>query len=386
MKRMEWTDQNSSMRIGNVAGDLRVRGWERPEVAVQDETGTLATTEDGQIEARSMGDLVLRVPMEVPLEGRNVSGDAKIGDLCGRLSLENVGGDLLLRDAGPTDVTRIGGDVRVKRADGSVTLGMVGGDATIREVSGDTTIAQVGGDLYVRDIGGGCQVEHVGSDLVLSTNFIPGAAYRFDVGGDIVCRIPAGASVRFQTAHSHDLVVDAPGAQMVEGEDGDEVVFGAGEAVVRLEAGGEIRLVGQDEDYMMAINFQLEGELAERLAGLEERLAEQLSGLDDLILRKTEKVRERAEKEAERAVRHAERMARKAERGKRKGFTFSFGGDSFEAGLSRRPARAPRPPAPPAEPVSDEERMTILRMVENRQISVEEAEKLLAALEGRRSG
>jgi hypothetical protein len=137
---------------------------------------------------------------------------------------------------------------------------------------------------------------------------------------------------------------------------------------------------------MMAINFQLEGELAERLAGLEERLTEQLSGLDELILRKTEKVRERAEKQAERAMRQAERVARKADRGKRKGFTFSFGSDPFETGFSRRPARAARPPEPPVEPVSDEERLMILRMVENRQISVDEAEKLLAALEGRRPG
>jgi hypothetical protein len=33
--------------------------------------------------------------------------------------------------------------------------------------------------------------------------------------------------------------------------------------------------------------------------------------------------------------------------------------------------------------VSDEERLTILRMLEEKKISLEEAEKLLAALEGR---
>jgi hypothetical protein len=39
-------------------------------------------------------------------------------------------------------------------------------------------------------------------------------------------------------------------------------------------------------------------------------------------------------------------------------------------------------PTPPADPVSDEERMAILKMLQEKKITAEEAEKLLAALEG----
>ena len=38
--------------------------------------------------------------------------------------------------------------------------------------------------------------------------------------------------------------------------------------------------------------------------------------------------------------------------------------------------------APKVDPVSDEERMTILRMLAEKKITSEEAEKLLSALEG----
>jgi hypothetical protein len=41
------------------------------------------------------------------------------------------------------------------------------------------------------------------------------------------------------------------------------------------------------------------------------------------------------------------------------------------------------PPAPPKEPVSDEERLMILRMLEQKKITLEEAEELLSALEGK---
>jgi hypothetical protein len=37
---------------------------------------------------------------------------------------------------------------------------------------------------------------------------------------------------------------------------------------------------------------------------------------------------------------------------------------------------------PPVEPVSDAERMAILKMLQEKKISAEDAEKLLAALEG----
>ena len=42
------------------------------------------------------------------------------------------------------------------------------------------------------------------------------------------------------------------------------------------------------------------------------------------------------------------------------------------------------PPAPPVDPVTDVERMTILKMLQDKKITSEDAEKLLSALEGGR--
>ena len=48
-----------------------------------------------------------------------------------------------------------------------------------------------------------------------------------------------------------------------------------------------------------------------------------------------------------------------------------------------RPSMPPVPPRPPAEPVTDEERLTILKMLQDKKISLQDAEKLLSALEGK---
>jgi len=43
----------------------------------------------------------------------------------------------------------------------------------------------------------------------------------------------------------------------------------------------------------------------------------------------------------------------------------------------------PHGPVEAAAPVSDDERLTVLKMLQQKKISIEEAEKLLAALEGK---
>lgn len=378
-------DRVPRILIEHAGSDLRLRGWERAAVAAEGDQATITEQEDGTLVIQGSSDLDVRLPADSEVTVGAVGSDARVTGISGLLRIGSVGSDLVLRKTGPVSVDAVGSDLRIKRVEGDVRAGSVGSDATIREVNGATRLGNVGSDLYVRDVIGPCEVENTGSDLVLSTDFLPGAVYRFTVGGDIVCRVAPDADVRFHILDCDDLTVDAPGAELHEVDAHDEIVFGGGAALVELSAGGEIRLVGQDEDYLMAINLQLEEDLQARLSGLEERLAEQLSGLDDLIETKAERLRQRAEQQAERAMRAAERSLRKAEKrtehGKRKrSFTFSFGGDS-----APRPPRPPRPPAPPEprEPVTDDERLLILRMLEQKQISVEEAEKLLAALEGR---
>jgi hypothetical protein len=237
-------------------------------------------------------------------------------------------------------------------------------------------IHHVGADLFVRGVEGNCIVEALGSDLVLSTPFYPEKTYRFHAGADVVCRVLPETSARFILPLDADVRVEAEGASQSQDAQNQTVTFGDGEAEVYIQAGGQVRLVRQAEEGWEPINIELELNLDERLASVEERLAEQLAGLDERLRAKSERLQAKTERHGERlrrkAERQAERLQRAAERrAKHRGHGWAV---SWEP---------PTPPSPPhVEPVSDEERMTILRMVESKQITVEEAEKLLAALEG----
>ena len=96
--------------------------------------------------------------------------------------------------------------------------------------------------------------------------------------------------------------------------------------------------------------------------------------IGDRIRRKVQKATQRAERELRRA--HAEHIAKVSPI--KRVYQVQFDGSRWKYNSgSDAPAAAPA-----GDPVSEEERMTILRMLQDKKITSEEADKLLAALEG----
>ena len=99
----------------------------------------------------------------------------------------------------------------------------------------------------------------------------------------------------------------------------------------------------------------------------------------DMVSRRAQEAARRAEQRSQAAMRRTEDQIRQAaERQGRHEYERGFG--SFSG-----PPAPPTPPAPvePAAPVTDQERLLVLQMLQEQKITVEQAEKLLAALEGR---
>ncbi len=380
-------DKQVKVHVEPISGDLRVRGTDNEEVRIEGDRAAIRQDE-ATITVECQGDGKLYVPRRAFLAVQSAAGDVRIREIEGEITLHNVSGDLVARDVGPMTVQNISADMRIRRAS-SLSVQNVGADATVREGDGDVHIHAVGADLFIGEVEGSCVVERVGSDLVLNMDFAPDQEYRFRAGSDVVCRVLPKSSVRFLVPSHTDVRVQNEAATQTQ-EDGLQVIcFGEGEATVYIEAGSAVRLMRQEEregdtgfafdfDFDFDFNPFIDEKFAESMANLEERLAEQLSDLDQrlsvTLARQAEKAKEHAERIRRRAEKRADRLQKAAERRTKshpKGWAF-WGGTP-----------EPPPPPPPApEPVSDEERLTVLRMLEEGKISVEEAERLLAALEG----
>ncbi len=382
MGRYEYAGVNVPVIVQQVGGDLRVRGQDDDVLLVDGERVQVEHLGAGQpYLVRAAGDARLIVPDTVSLVVQAVGGDAKITDVEASVEVQRVGGDLSVRNAASANIGLVGGDVRVKRVAGDVRLETVGGDATVREVDGALHVKQVGADLFLRNIGGDCVVEQVGADLVLSLDFSPDCTYRFSAGADILCRVHPESNVTFELPADTAVRLDIP-ADLLEDDEQRRVVVGDGAARVSVLQAHTLRLVGEEEGGMVDFSVQIEDELEARLSTLEEKLAQQLEGLDERIQATTVRLASQAERMAERAQREAmrtadrlrrsmERWEDKPKRGKAKRGRFAIG--MMEG--------RPTPPPPPREPVTEQERLMILKMVQEGKITIEEAEKLLSALE-----
>ncbi len=415
--------ETPEIAVTAVGGDLRLAGWEQPQVMVEaDDSGSLhAEPTVTGLTVRAAANCNVRVPRRARLTIERVSGDARIKSIEGVVALGSLGGDLILRQVGAATAGKVGGDVSAKKVSGALRIDEAGGDVSARAVAGDVAVGEARGDLYLRDVGGGIRAQSR-SDVILHVAFAPGREYVVEAAGDMACRVPVDSSVQFAVEGGADLRVEAMNAQITGSTGNKTVTLGGGEAKVRLKAGGDTSIsnlavspddVGDfggrfgEEFGVMAeqLSEQIESRIGQQMSQFEQQLSERLSRLGDVAGagaagdvserarraadRVAEVARRRAEEAQRRIERHAEAAQRRAERGKRPptaGWMFE-GPRPPTPPTPPTPPRAPKPPwgpkAPATDPVSDEERMSILRMLEQGKINVAQAEKLLAALEGK---
>ncbi len=390
--------------ISHVGGNLNLKGWDQTEVRFSStaETGQIEEHE-GELRISCPGNCSLRVPHQAIIEIMQVGGHLNAKTLDGELLVRKAGGNVVLKDIAKTRFEIIGGQVSAKRVRGDLQLKSIGGSAVVQDVDGQFSANAVGANLHLQQISGGISAR-VNGNAALRFSPVSWQVYDIEVGGRIRCQLPEDASA---------IIKIISGAQRIDiKRNGDKEVIrvgehvlalGDGDATVNLSAGGKVSIVSDspavDFDSIVDLDgisdFSEFGTMAEEIAQnvgfqveaqlemLGEQLETQLSGLAlsanlaGLSKEKTRKLEQKMKRASERAAQRAEQAA-----------------ERMQAKLDRKLAHAQRKAArqtrvhmshyqpEETEPVSEEERMLILKMLEEDKISVEQADRLLTSLEG----
>jgi hypothetical protein len=266
---------------------------------------------------------------------------------------------------------------------GPLTVQKVGGDLTA-ETAGPLNIDVVGGDVDLKFYGGGIHVR-AGGDLNVGMASPAGDEVVLKAGGDIHLHVPLDMDARLDlSSGASDIRINVKD-QKVSVEQEDYVFsMGAGARAVRARAGGDI--VVSDEPFDVdRIEHDFE-HMESHWSGWSSRHgpAEHFQNLEQRIHRQTERATRRAEERVKAAMERVERQSRFREQ--------AFGKLGSLIGFATQ-ARQPEPPVPPTPPsmpvdvevtsqVTNDERMLVLKMLQEHKITVDEAENLLAALEG----
>jgi hypothetical protein len=370
--------------------------------------------------AEVYGNLIGKTLASLRLVG-TVYGDAALKAV-ETADLQNVRGNLRARAVDHLRVSRVGGNLHAREIEGTLDADQVGGNAALKGITGLVTVDQVAGNLTAKDLAGGAKVGRAGGNLVLNGELGTGCTYQFKVDGNAALRLGEDANTHLTlSARGHLLTtieladeerdgtkltgtLGDGGAEMVI-EAGGSVVLGAGRPPVGAEVAEEISR--QMEESLRAIDLEAIGQhVQEQMEQAMSRLRVKLESVDwertghraqqaieramermqqdmDRLTEKAARRQERLQRLAEREARRQERLKRMAEREahlhEKLAHRFYQTAD-YEPQSEGREAESGVEPMEP-EPALDEERLSILKMVEQGQISPQEAEMLLDALE-----
>ncbi len=414
------------IRIANVPGNLRVAGWDRNELMAKTDGDSLElTTRNSHVNISCDENLILYVPRTANLVLESVSGDGSLQALTGSVKLNQVAGNLTLKDIDGAVVGTVAGDVSVRNS-GALELQSASGNFVLRNAKGDIQITSVGGDASLRNVEGSVVIKNVGSDFYLrnahrSVDVTSGAdaalyvepqpefEYRITAGDDLLVRLPSDANVELhlRSENKDAIHVDFPGITLDEEVDEQVITLGNGATKMFLKATDNLVVTSKSDRWQTAEDFgfgmdefefnipeippipSLPDDLGQRINERVQRAMERVQIKAEEASRRAQRVRvhaeaasRRADLKVEAAMRRAEAKARAAEhRARNAKVNMNIGRWKWDLTPGQFPPATGAP-----SPVSDDERLTILRMLQEKKISLDDAEKLLSALEGKVEG
>lgn len=421
MERKSLSASSSQKVILRVDGDLTLKGWDELEVAAKcpAESDLTLQQQGEEIRVSCQYSCTVWVPYAADVHIEQVTGNATIKSLEGKLDIQRVDGHLTLRSVGTVVINIVSGHLAAKNISGGLKIGIIEGNASISDVQGDFVVEKViEGSLSINDLEGEGSAR-VEGNINLNIDPGPGHSYHFSAEGNLFCRIPEDANVKVSIPLANSLSIKIPDLDLPEPLK-TPYSFGLGEqdADLTLSAEGNLGIgvlpmdwgmqdldveIGEDLDSMAnAISEQVTQQITLQMEMLEQQIETQLANLPNLVgisglsSEEAERINQRTRQASQRAVAHAqekmqraqERLQRKLESARRRAEMKARAAERAARDRRRRPESStwsPPQAEPPSQPVSDEERLMVLQMLEQQQITLEQAEQLLAALEGRQA-
>jgi len=402
--------------IKQIMGNLRLKGWEQPQIVVDADPNMVDIHEEADtftVNCRS--DCEIRLPHGASIEVGEVHGDAQFRLLDERLLIGSVHGSLAIRNVPGVSAQIVHGDLSARNIPGDLEIGQVDGDVDIRQLEGTIHLDLVNGNLNLQQDQGSLNVV-VKGDARIRLDDLSRSENRIEADGDVRCSVPADAGLKLSlTSNGESISLNIPGYFKNYNQNRLEVEIGGGGTMLEIIAGGDIRVepnepgLGADSqfttDFGEEIARQVQSQIGQQMEEVSQRLKAQMERLSGdlnkigMAPEETQRIIEQAMRTSERETARAqekmrraqEKLERKLDDARRKVEQKARATENRNWARSRHSwGREPFvPPAPQKSAgvskteVTEEERLMVLQMLEQKKISLEEADALLSALEGK---
>lgn len=259
---------DASIRIGNLASNTRLIGWDKDSIAV---TGTIPTGTSfffgGQGRLAKMGverdekfagsdklgELEIRVPQGARVWVKSLEGWIEVSAFQGEADLVAVGGSITVNSAMRLlTAETLEGSIDVTGASQMLRLKTGGGKITVSQVTGDLSASTVGGDVSLLDVEPTtAQVETVSGNVVYEGKLNRRATLDVQThSGNVELRLPRDTGAEFDLHSIEGFVLVAlnpkgPTNKPIRGKPQFFGNAGGGAFVAVRSFKGDIRLIGR---------------------------------------------------------------------------------------------------------------------------------------------
>jgi len=384
---------------------IKIKGVEQSNVTCEVDAPQLATLveENGHVYLTVNASSEISVPVDSQIELERAMGSVKISGVHNTINGEKALGNLVLNDVGEVRIGKVGGNFSVRKASGAVQIEKVGGNLVVDEVGsfrcekiggsckaknipGDFLLEKAGGDFKGQALHGLIRVEKVGGSFKAQSLTISEV---IRVGGDIVLKdfaiskdglaLRAGGSIRMEVGENFEpsnfeMRSGGQDIRILIGQDDLDLVeytytYKMPEAsrTISAAAGGDVSLRELTE-----LQDDFVGDLSDKFAYEE-------SAFSELIQERVSQATRMAEAKVKAAEIRLDKIMENVE--KQRGFSINV--DTGEVSEKRVDISATPSVTRPAgkKGASDEERLMILKMLQDNKITVDEAETLFKALD-----
>lgn len=386
---------------------VQVTGVDETEVQCVIDAPQLATLveEDGHVYVTVNASCKITVPVMSSIEIERGMGSVKIANIKNKINIEKVLGNLVLSEIDGAVIGKVGGNFSVKEAANLVQIEKVAGSLTVENVAA-FSCEKVGGNCTVKDVAGDFRLEKAGGNF--KGQSIHGTTLVSKVGGsfvasDIVLKedLKAGGKIKlFNCDCANDLDLKAGGdINLGIGESLNDVLFSirsGGQRITIKTSSDDIEVKDYSYDYQLGenqrtINLAAGGSVrlhddaqsSEDIVGdLSDRFSFEESAFSELIQDRVESATRKAEAKMKTAEIRLDQIRERVEQ--HRGFNVDVDSDQAAGHGDKRQSDQPVPPvARPAgkKGATDEERLMILQMLQEKKITVDEAETLFKAME-----
>jgi hypothetical protein len=385
MKRMQQAAPEGGVLVIKASCDLNVCGWDQNRFEiVGDPAGIQIIADDKTTRLTSVDECDIQVPLNYSVHIEKVSGDVWLSDLHGEVVVGKVHGDFSGTRLAAIKVEKVGGDCMFEEIATPLSCRQVGGDLICSALAGGLIETTVGGDAKLVNIYGGVRVT-AGGDISIGLSDSVGETVTLRAGGDVVASIPPASGWAMDlTSGGNDIKLELGGKKERVDDWAVLRTEGDGKSPLRVKAGGDVHIT---DIPLSNEKFQQRAQKAKKHWSnvYSVNIPHIQSVIDNTEI--SADLADRISKKAEDAVRKAEsRIDEAMQRIDMKGSTFrvetiksridepipSTDGEKNESVIGVEK---------PVSHITDEEKLVVLRMLQDNKLTVEEADRLLDALE-----